>query len=453
MSTRTDLLREHLQRGRGSDRWFHKRNQDFETKLGFFRVQVVNKRWWIIDPQGQPVLSLGICHIAYKGERPLTVSADEDPTGHSPYKQAVDRRYGEDAEAWAMYQAKRLRRWGFNTVGCWSSPQLFHQGLAYTVMLGIARRVNPHAWLQGDFPDPFSEAFQRAAEEAVTQECSPRKADPLLLGYFTDNELDWNGWRRGTPLFDYYLTKPKDTPGKQALVAQLKERYDGNIAPFNTAWDVQLGSFEDLLTRDGIRPGPKADAQAMGTDRDAFLRLAAAQYFSTCERVIRAADPNHMILGVRFAGAADTAVVEECGKHVDIVSYNNYSYDVPAEQLQRVFEATWRPIMITEWSFKAMDSGLPNTKGAAIPVYTQSDRADGYERYVTQALSLPYVVGLHWFQYTDQPILGRAYDGENSNYGVVDTDDEPYFTLVERMRQVNARAMDIAKAAPPLLGA
>lgn len=98
-----------------------------------------------------------------------------------------------------------------------------------------------------------------------------------------------------------------------------------------------------------------------------------------------------------------------------------------------------------EWSFEAVDSGLPNTKGAAIPVYSQSDRADGYERYVEGALGLPFVVGLHWFQYVDQPILGRALDGENSNYGVVDVEDEPYFTLVERMRVVNQQAPQIAK--------
>jgi hypothetical protein len=152
-----------------------------------------------------------------------------------------------------------------------------------------------------------------------------------------------------------------------------------------------------------------------------------------------------MILGVRFAGQAEPIVVKACGQHVDILSFNNYSYEAPAERMRPLFEATLRPIMITEWSFKAMASGLPNTKGAAIPVYSQSDRADGYERYVEGALGLPYVVGLHWFQYVDQPILGRALDGENSNYGVVNVQDEPYFTLVERMRVVNEQAIEIAQ--------
>ena len=91
---------------------------------------------------------MGICHIAYRG--------DTDPTGISPYGDAVQRRYG-DAETWAAAQAKRLVRWGFNTVGAWSSPELFRQDLAYTVMLGVSSRVQRDVWLYGDFPDVFGD--------------------------------------------------------------------------------------------------------------------------------------------------------------------------------------------------------------------------------------------------------------------------------------------------------
>jgi hypothetical protein len=426
-----------LDSGVGSDRWFHRRNQDYETRLGFYRAQVIDKRWWIVDPHNQPWLSMGICHITYTG--------DTDPTGYSPYGEAAQRRYGGDAKTWAAAQAKRLRRWGFNTVGAWSSEEMFHQGLAYTVMLGVSSRVQRDVWLHGDFPDVFSDRFQEAAEQAAAEQCAPRADDPNLLGYFTDNELDWNGWRRGTPLFDYFLAKEATAPGKRALVVQLQERYEGSVAELNAAWDVDLTGFDGLLQMPALDPGPDADAESVAADKDAFLRLVAETYFETCERAIRAADPNHMILGVRFAGRAEPIVVAACGHHVDILSFNNYSYEAPAERMLPIFQATLRPIMITEWSFKAMDSGLPNSKGAAIPVHTQSDRADGYERYVEGALGLPYVVGLHWFQYIDQPILGRALDGENSNYGVVDVNDEPYFTLVERMRVVNEQVIEIAK--------
>jgi hypothetical protein len=93
--------------------------------------------------------------------------------------------------------------------------------------------------------------------------------------------------------------------------------------------------------------------------------------------------------------------------------------------------------MITEFSFKAMDSGLPNTKGAAEPVATQQDRAEGFTRYVQDLASLPSCVGFHWFEYRDQPPEGRGGDGENSNYGLVKMNGDPWDVLTTRMKEVN----------------
>jgi agarase len=46
------------------------------------------------------------------------------------------------------------------------------------------------------------------------------------------------------------------------------------------------------------------------------------------------------------------------------------------------------------------------------------------------------MVGYHWFEYTDEPAEGR-FDGENSNYGLVDINDNPWTILVEKMTVVN----------------
>jgi hypothetical protein len=68
----------------------------------------------------------------------------------------------------------------------------------------------------------------------------------------------------------------------------------------------------------------------------------------------------------------------------------------------------------------------------------KQDRADHFERYVRALVRMPFVVGYHWFEYFDQPAEGR-FDGENSNYGLVSGQDEPWDTLVQRVTQVNAR--------------
>ena len=45
----------------------------------------------------------------------------------------------------------------------------------------------------------------------------------------------------------------------------------------------------------------------------------------------------------------------------------------------------------------------------------------------------------HWFEHADEPKEGR-FDGENSKYGVVDIQDEPYKILTQAMTRLNAQA-------------
>jgi hypothetical protein len=88
-----------------------------------------------------------------------------------------------------------------------------------------------------------------------------------------------------------------------------------------------------------------------------------------------------------------------------------------------------------------MDSGMPNTippPVVAQPVVaTQRERAQRYDHYVTAWLSRSYIVGCHWFKYSDEPPGGR-FDGENGNYGLVNNDDEPYTDFIEGAARTNA---------------
>jgi hypothetical protein len=188
-----------------------------------------------------------------------------------------------------------------------------------------------------------------------------------------------------------------------------------------------------------LPPAPSGEIEKQRlADRLDFLRIIAREYFRACYEVIRKHDPNHLILGARFAGYAPRPVVEAMGEFVDVVSFNHYGFEPPTKTLEELHRITGKPVMITEFSFKAMDSGLPNTRGAGQPVPTQKDRADHFERYVTALMKLTYCVGYHWFQWSDQPAQGR-FDGENSNYGLVKETDEAWELLTQRMTEVNGR--------------
>jgi len=404
---------------------------DSVPTAGWFRPARQEGRWWLIDPDGHLFLSLGVNNVSYT---PDIIQG----TDRSPYREAAAEKYG-DREAWAKAVVGRLRGWGFNTIGAWSDDLAWRQQMPYTVILHLAEQVK---WPAGStFPDVFDPAYERAALGAARRTCRPLADDPWLVGYFTDNELRWGpDWRSSQTLFAESLALGDDAPGRQAVLRFLAGRY-ATIASLNEAWGTQYADFAEI----GRTPQP--DAHLPQTDEDGFLRLIAERYFDVAERAIRAVDDHHMILGCRFAGYAPRPVLEAMRGHVDLVSVNHYDVSPPVALLHEVTEVTGRPVMITEFSYRGRDSGLPNTRGAGVVVDTQRDRAEHFANYVEELMALPNVVGYHWFEHADEPAEGR-FDGENSNYGLVTIQDRPYRVLVETMARVNRAVFTVAASAP-----
>jgi len=397
---------------------------------GFFSTEQVNGIWWLVDPDGHLFISKGVNHASFYGDHCPAL-------GYSPYHRNVQAKYGTE-EKWAEATVKRLQAWGFNTIGAWSSASLFRL-MPYTVILNMGARAGAD-WVRGTFPDVFDPKFRQILDDIAAKECAPRKNDRLLVGYFTDNELRWGpDWRSPRHLLDdYLLLLPPEAPGKKALIEFFRKRY-ADVEAFNNAWGLKVGSWDELAKLTDLPPAPSESVEKRRlSDRLDFLRVIAREYFRACREAIRKHDPNHLILGVRFAGYALRPVVEVMGEFVDVVSFNWYGFEPPTKTLDEIHRTTNKPVMITEFSFKAMDSGLPNTRGAGQQVATQKDRADNFEKFVTALMKLPYCVGYHWFQWSDQPAQGR-FDGENSNYGLVKENDEPWELLTQRMSDVNRR--------------
>jgi sugar phosphate isomerase/epimerase len=392
--------------------------------IGHFYPEQIDGRWWLIDPHGGAFIAKAVNHVSF--------TADSAPSlGHSPYERAVRQKYGSE-ENWAKAACERLRGWGFNCIGGWSSASTFEQGMPYTVILDLAAGGGAD-WQRGTVADFFSKRFVEGVQRRARERCAPRAADPNVLGYFTDNELRWGpDWRSRKGLLEEYLAFAPSAEGKAAVIDHL-------LAQHKTAEAVSKLLGLPPTDRDGLLKAKefKMDGDVLARESAGFLRAVAEQYFSTCYKAIKLADPNHLVLGCRFAGYAPREVVEGSKGWVDVVSYNNYDADPPAGKIQEIYGITGRPMMLTEFSFKAMDSGLPNTKGAGRPLPTQEDRADSFDRYVNGLMDLPMCVGSHWFEHSDEPKEGR-FDGENSNYGVVNINDEPWEVLTRRMTEVNA---------------
>lgn len=420
---------------------------------GFFSVTNVDGISWLVDPDGGRFLSKGV----------TTVRFDQDQirgTDRVPYAEACQRKYAS-IEAWRSAAAQRLRSFGFNSLGAWSDELVacagpLPLGLSPVLDLGASflshQQRGAHAWLQGVFPDVFDPEFEPFVRERARRICTPRRDDAHVVGWFTDNELRWGvDWRGDDELLVAFLRLPAGSFGRRAALAMLRGRY-GSFDDFNAAWGTAARSWADVEHGDAVAPpfeeahppaAPDRRRQAFEADCETFAEELARRYFEATVAAVKAADPNHLALGCRFARVPRPAVLAQAAEHLDVVSLNCYDSD-PGPAMA-AYAAACKPFLIGEFSFRAHDSGLPNACGGGPCVATQSDRARGFEHYVTAALGQPGLVGYHWFEHADQPAEGR-FDGENSNYGVVSIGDAVYQELAHAMTELNARAERIHAA-------
>jgi agarase len=427
---------------------------------GFYQVKPIDGRWFFIDPQGKPFISTGV----------TTVEFAQDiirGTKISPYGETCQAKYGS-VDAWRKAVAARLLGWNINTLGAWSDGEISKvevngRHLAYAPELGLGagfvkeKTNGGQAWLQGIFPDVFDPDFPAWCQARAQKSCAPRRDDPNLLGWFTDNEMRWGpDWRGGDELLVVFLNLPLHAPGRDAALHLLRQRYP-DIATFNANWGTAFTTWDEATQAAKFTTPPGANRKALVAqnaevsrangggpaaafigDCDAFLALLADRYFQVTRDAIKAADPNHLVIGCRFAYVPAPPIVAAAAKYMDVISANCYGLD-PTGPL-KIYARQDKPIVIGEFAFRGKDSGMPNTQGAGPLVDTQQQRADDFAAYARAALAQPNLVGYHWFEHADEPKEGR-FDGENSNYGVVDINDRPYDLLVQKMTEINGQAL------------
>ena len=365
----------------------------------------------MVAPDGSVTFISGVDHVNWTGQWC-------ERTRRAAYHETNRKKYGAKA-VWETNTLARLGRWGFNLLGAGCDNDLQHRGLAHTVYLDIggkmakkggecAIRPNPGNVPCGGFPNVFAPEWEWMCEKVAREMCAKAKDDPDLVGYFIDNELAWWGnggmWEDDAlagGLFDIVAALPQDNPARKALAGQ--------------------------------------------TSKVAFLEVLAERYFSVATAAIRRADPNHLILGCRFAGfkGAHEVVWRAAGRHCDIVTFNCYPWvDLDTgvvmagtalrnvrfdDALAERYNWARKPFMVTEWSFPAIDSGLPCLHGAGQRFRTQDERTRATEIFLRAMIASKPIVGHSYFMWVDEPYWGiRKELPEDSNYGLLNENDEPY---------------------------
>jgi hypothetical protein len=358
------------------------------------------------------------------------------------YAANLQRKYGPDyLTIWRDTAIRRLRGWGFNTIGNWSEPELLKRHeMAYVVPIhiyGNFAKVSSGSEWWGKMPDPFDPEFAVAVDGIVANVASNYRGDPWLIGYFVDNELGW-GLGDGTkPELRYGLAVETlrlgaGSPAKRRVVAQLSAKYR-EIKNLAAVWGVTIDSWTALREANLTLPAVSLARPAIVQDLQAFNRLFAEAYFRVVAEAVRRHDPQHLYLGSRFQVRTPEAV-EACARYCDIVSFNVYREALAGEEW-RHFHALGKPALIGEFQFGSTDTGL--FWPGLYDVGAEEQRGPAYASYIRSAAANPDIVGCHWFQYVDEPLTGRLLDGENGNMGFIAVTDRPYGRLVSAARAAN----------------
>ena len=449
------------------------------STTGFWHVEKIDGRDWAVAPDGQPAVLAGVDWVWPAGFHC-------EALGYSPYGRFVETNY-PSREAWADETAARLHAWGFNFLGSGCDDALLApRGFAHTAMLNVGyslahdkdkeKAISPGLNRPGTaFPNVFHPDFEAAWDRAAAHAAEKYRDDPNLLGYYLDNELSWGGVSRNRDegMFDAVAALPEGHSARKALEQWLA----GEEVSHRDTETQSLGKDTTLLTPNGVREGVSrvSGEQIRALNKNlcgsvalcditsvthetkvAFLAFVAERYFSVAAEAVRRHDPNHMVLGCRFAGlGAHEAVLKAAARHCDIVTFNYYPWaDLdqgvvfnrkdgrPMTDVLRDFhDKVGAPLLITEWSFSALDTGRPCSDGAGQRFRTQAERVEAAELFARTLLSLPFMVGHAWFMWVDQPALGfNKYFHEDCNYGLVSEEGVPYPALTEMFTRLHRDA-------------
>ncbi|MBI5767566.1 MAG: hypothetical protein HZA93_07205 [Verrucomicrobia bacterium] len=258
---------------------------------GFFRAAcAVDGRWWLLDPGDRAFFCRGVHGVSESGAE---ADADRVP-GDGP--------------------AARLRRWGFNTVGCgggraWRSGGLAR--LATVEFCAAGALVQAHGVR---LPDVFDRDWPAQARERAAAVCPTGAEDRELLGWVTDLTTGW--------------AQPGDDPADRPTLLQVCLSLEPGCAAYHAAWEFVLALHGGRLAavgqawglplankevvREATRAGRGLATRGYLRDHTRWTREFARRYFTTTAAAIRAADPNHLVLGARCGRPVGAAVTGAC---------------------------------------------------------------------------------------------------------------------------------------------
>lgn len=444
-------------------------------KTGHFHTHFDGNRWWLVDPDGCAFLSNGICYGTRMGVHGVVTGVEglfewipekSDPTFRDAWTTADNipefvkrngaeigktrtlfnfaranmiRAFGESWwEKWVDITVSRLKKWGFNTISVCVNNYFDED------VYGFLKRAKiPYTWtlksfpktknmIFRDFPDVFSLEYRQLCEEFAKQ-LEPLSDDPYMIGYFINNEPEWLV-ASNVNIAERLLVSPLPLESKKELIRFLQDKYP-SVEAFNRAWQFDIHDFEELLqpvAEDRLElPGIKEDLEQF---RDVLIDA----YNQIPNAAVKHYAPHNLCLGMRYAAVREEDLAGT--EYYDAWSFNCYRKDNRKDlELARSHSKT--PFMIGEWQYGSSDTC--HLCSALVTCSDEIQRGMASSNYIKHAFSNPQLVGAHYFEYNDQPILGR-FDGEAMPHGLISVTNLPHEECLKYFIEANQKLYDIA---------
>lgn len=433
------------------------------TKTGWFHTEYDGKRWWLADPEGNAFVSTGIDCLVPGNDTRIDIVRQWCsllPDKESQYERAYEsgKQFGLDIELfnygivnmiaaygtedwwgnWAKILKMYLYQWGINTIGNWADPNFIRYAkMPYVIPLDRYSEngyPDTEAKIFRDFPDVYAEEYKKAADK-YAQALAQFKDDPYMIGYFMRNEPAW-AFVYELNIAEEMLANPIKTASKVEFVNRLEKTYN-TIDALNTAWNMKLGSFDELY-----QPIYHSCSLSEQSKQDLleFSKEMITLYVQIPAKACKKVDTNHLNMGMRYAYITDTNLLSGY-ENFDVFSINSYQFS-PFKEVEGLGEKLGMPIVIGEFHQGALDRGLTahGIKGVA----NQTERGNAYRYYVEQGSLSKYFIGAHYFQLNDQSCLGR-FDGENYQIGIIDVCMQEYTEMVEAMKKCHSQIYQVVE--------
>lgn len=427
-------------------------------KTGFFHVEKKDKRWILVDPDGNAFFHLGVCGMQPSDDYTYVKGRENvyewlpprdgnfatayhpnsywNPDVVSFHLANLIRKTGAPYTPtdYTTRMIERLRKWGFNSGGAFGGGEA---GVRRQAKFASVASLPLSQWegfpeipgTHGGIWDPFDEKLRALCEKNFAEKIAPQANDSLIIGYYLVNEPLYQEIPAAVAALD------SSRACKRRLAQMLEEKYK-TIEAFNQAWEMSLVSFADVAAR-----GLSLKRKDAKEDMKAFTGLFIDTYFKLVTDTFHKHDKNHLLIGTRLQPGTikDEQLCQISGKYMDLISFNYYTYTLDKELLDRIYGWTGgRPMFLSEFHYNSpKESGLA---GGGQEVVSQQERGLAYRQYVEHAAATGYVVGIEWFTLVDQATTGRffeRYSGESANTGLIAVSDRPFKDMLVEMMKTN----------------